>query len=500
MGRLRPHARASSWSCHRAVAPIRAHRRRTGSAPIERAEGDRGPTARIPAADDELVVERGRRRIRQASSASAVEVAADPGHHHAGASTSPTATQEPTDWTDGQAVRTFPMTVVGVVRQPMDGGRRPSRRTAMAVTGPRLGCGEHFDERDAVLPERGGPPAPRRRRRPRVPRAASARLYGRDDLTIKDLADDIKRVENSTGLERTGLLLFAAAALVASVVLVGQAFLRSAHAGADSVPDAAGHGPGTTGPRPGLAMPHVVTVADRRRSSPPSPCVGLSDGSRSASPADSIPTSVCGCALRTCSGGAARDRPSLAALAVSRPRRSVATRSGLRSTRWWAGPHGRRRLRLGAPVPAGGRGQPGAGPAGASRLGPGPAQRSWPASARCWAWWAAFTLVGGIDDALAHPARSGRQLGRRCRRRRRSRRGSGCGDDGRVRDLALARRVASQVDGRDAPVYAVEPLKGAMDVRRPRGPGARRVPDEVLLGARTAKVLGRSIGDDVTRR
>ena len=37
-------------------------------------------------------------------------------------------------------------------------------------------------------------------------------VYGRDDIPVKDLSDDVKRVQNSTDLERTALLLFAAAA------------------------------------------------------------------------------------------------------------------------------------------------------------------------------------------------------------------------------------------------------------------------------------------------
>src|SRR5262249_40772172 len=54
-----------------------------------------------------------------------------------------------------------------------------------------------------------------------------AQVYGRSDIPIKDLSDDVKRVEESTNLERNALLLFALAALIASFVLVGQAFLRS---------------------------------------------------------------------------------------------------------------------------------------------------------------------------------------------------------------------------------------------------------------------------------
>jgi hypothetical protein len=66
-----------------------------------------------------------------------------------------------------------------------------------------------------------------------------------------------------------------------------------------------------------------------------------------------------------------------------------------------------------------------------------------------------------------------------------------------VDDLALARRAPSQVGGRDVPVYTVEPVKGTMGftVLEGRAPDG---PDEVVLGARTAKVLGLGIGDEVT--
>ena len=40
-----------------------------------------------------------------------------------------------------------------------------------------------------------------------------AEVYGRSDIPVKDLSEDIKRVETATDLERTGLLLFAGAAL-----------------------------------------------------------------------------------------------------------------------------------------------------------------------------------------------------------------------------------------------------------------------------------------------
>jgi hypothetical protein len=63
-----------------------------------------------------------------------------------------------------------------------------------------------------------------------------ARAYGRADIPVKDLADDIKRVQRSLEVERTAVLLFAAAVVLASVVLVGQAVARSVRTGSGSVP------------------------------------------------------------------------------------------------------------------------------------------------------------------------------------------------------------------------------------------------------------------------
>ena len=87
-----------------------------------------------------------------------------------------------------------------------------------------------------------------------------AQVYGRSDIPVKDLSDDVKRVQNSTGVERSALLLFAAAAALASLVLVGQAFVRSTQAEADAVPVLNAMGLDPPALVIGLALPHVVTV------------------------------------------------------------------------------------------------------------------------------------------------------------------------------------------------------------------------------------------------
>ena len=56
------------------------------------------------------------------------------------------------------------------------------------------------------------------------------------DIPIRDTVEDNKRVEHATDLERTGLLLFAAAVALAGLMLVGQAIARVVFAIGDSAP------------------------------------------------------------------------------------------------------------------------------------------------------------------------------------------------------------------------------------------------------------------------
>jgi ABC-type lipoprotein release transport system permease subunit len=395
--------------------------------------------------------------------------------------------QEPEDWTTAQGPK-FTMRIVGVVRQPMVGAVSFAS-DPFAATGPGFAAA-HFGEltpyfQNAVVRLRNGADD--------VPafREGIRRVYGQD-LIIKDLADDIKRVENSTGLERTGLLLFAAAVLIASIVLVGQAFLRSAHAGADAVPTLRSMGMGPRSLVRGIALPHLLTVA----------VTIVVAGTTAALLSTRFPI---GLARRLDPDTGMRLRPAyvlggallvgFAALVATAVSAVLAIRASLRHASG-----GRVRMvgaasRAGAPVPAA---------VGASLALEQPA-RAGSAQVRPALLAAvgavlgvigAITLVGGIDDALANPARSGvnwdvgidgadEELAESMQ------------DDRRVADLALARRAPSQVGGKDAPVYTIESLKGRMDFsvlegRAPEGP------DETLLGPRTAKVLGLGIGDEVT--
>ena len=84
---------------------------------------------------------------------------------------------------------------------------------------------------------------------------------GIPNMPVRDLAQDNKRITNGTDLERTGLLLFAAAAFFAGLVLVGQALTRVVYAIAEARP--ALHAMGLTRGQlaMGLVAPFAVTAA-----------------------------------------------------------------------------------------------------------------------------------------------------------------------------------------------------------------------------------------------
>ncbi len=87
-----------------------------------------------------------------------------------------------------------------------------------------------------------------------------ARSYGRDDIPIKDLSDDVKRVQRSLDVERTAVLLFAGAVILAAVVLIGQAFVRSVRAGSENVPVLRAMGLSRDGLIGGLVAPHALSI------------------------------------------------------------------------------------------------------------------------------------------------------------------------------------------------------------------------------------------------
>jgi ABC-type lipoprotein release transport system permease subunit len=318
-----------------------------------------------------------------------------------------------------------------------------------------------------------------------------AQVYGRSDIPIKDLSDDIKRVQNATHLERNALLLFAAAALLASLVLVGQAFVRSVQAESDAVPTLSAMGLDPRSLAAGLALPHVVTVA--------------------VAAVVTVLTTVV-LSARFPIGLARRVDPDLGyrvqplyllggATAAIVATAAMAIGASWLTTRTALGRTTARRTRIvgavsrrGASVPAavgaslaleqtGGKGAVPVRPALAA------------ATVAVLGVVGAVTLVGGIDDALHEPARSGRSWQLEATPTSVDQLETITQVPG-VRSAALVSRFAATVDERDVPFYAIDDLKGASRFVVLRG----RTPEgdeEVMLGARSAKVLGAGIGDEI---
>src|SRR5438874_1746230 len=81
------------------------------------------------------------------------------------------------------------------------------------------------------------------------------------DIPVRDLGEDRKRITHGTDLERTGLLLFAAAVALAGMVLVGQALTRTVYGITEPVPEL--RAVGFTGPNVvlGALLPMTLTAA-----------------------------------------------------------------------------------------------------------------------------------------------------------------------------------------------------------------------------------------------
>ena len=91
--------------------------------------------------------------------------------------------------------------------------------------------------------------------------AEVARLYPDRNVPVYDLAAAAKRVTNGTTLERSGLLLFAAAVALAGLVIVGQALTRSVRAAGGDVPVLAAVGFTQRDAARALALPYCLSVA-----------------------------------------------------------------------------------------------------------------------------------------------------------------------------------------------------------------------------------------------
>lgn len=389
--------------------------------------------------------------------------------------------------------------VVGVVRQPMESVLSFSSGAAVWV-GPawaeaHLASSAVGFTNAVVRLRRGAADIP-------AFEAGIARVYGRSDLPVKDLSDDIKRVERSLDVERSALLLFAAAVIAATVVLIGQAFARSVRTGSAMAPTLQALGLDRSGLMTGLVAPHIVTIVAAALTAAATAValsyrfpIGLGrrldpeTGTHLGWPALAVGIAVTVAAAAVACG-----------LVAWRTVRQLTPRSRMRHTRLIGAA-----TRAGATVPVA---------LGASMaLEPAPARAG--ATTRPALVAAivgvlgvvgAVTLVAGIDDALHRPERIGQtwdleasplvdpsaldalieQTTTKLARNR------------DVGAFALMSRVATVVDRKgDVPLYALRTLGGSMRFTTLQGRAPVAV-DEVALGPRTTSAIGARIGDTIT--
>ena len=317
---------------------------------------------------------------------------------------------------------------------------------------------------------------------------------GVENIPVRDLAQDNKRITNGTDLERTGLLLFAAAAFLAGVVLVGQAITRVVYAIAEARPALQAMGLTRGELALGLLAPLGLTAAVAGVFtgvlalvlSPLFP-IGLA-GRLEPDPGFDADWLVLGLGVLTMvlltmliAGGAA--------VRATSPRRGRAERE----------PKVLRRVRSVAPLPV----AIGAGLA----LERGRGERSlpvWPAIAGAVAAVVgvvgALGLLAGIDDALAERTRSGQVLDGEIHiddtitaaRAVRAVRATP-----EAREIAEQHRVALDIGSTGTAGYSLRPIRGDVhyELLEGRAPAS---PDEIALGPATAKGIDAAIGDRVT--
>lgn len=314
------------------------------------------------------------------------------------------------------------------------------------------------------------------------------------DIPIRDLVDDDKRVLHATDVERIGLLLFAAAAALASLMLVGQAVARSVYALGEDVPTLRALGLIRRQLIAGMTLPMVTaavvavaaTLATAVALSPAFP-VGLAgrlDPDRGVH-VDATVVLV----------GAIVAGISVLVLAVLAAWRASKAHRAARAGRSSPALRAVRRV---APLPIG----IGAGLA----LERGRGDRSLPtrpaiigAVAAVAGVVGSFGLIHGIDDALRTPARAGQVWDVTAFPESRAdlrRVEKAVATDPEVSAAGIIDRIPMEVDGAAIPVYAVRPIRGLRPFTLVMG-HAPRGRDEVALGPASARALGKRPGDHV---
>ena len=333
-----------------------------------------------------------------------------------------------------------------------------------------------------------------------IPRfeAEVARLYPGRGVPVYDLADAGKRVTNGTGLERNGLLLFAAAVGLAGLVVLGQALTRSVQSGSGDVPTLVALGFSRQQAAWALALPHllsgvvavVVTVATAVVLSPRYP-IGLG---RRVEPDVGLHLD-----LPVLAGGAALVVVALVAgVGLTAWRAAAPARDPLWGTRRSAVVAAL--LRIGAPPTI----SIGAGLA----LEPGRGQRALPtrpalvgACAGALGVIGAMTLAAGIGDATHHAERFGSvwdvEVGWNAEPDAAFHAAvDHLAHDPDVTDVARVARMTLPVGDAVVPFYSLEDVTGStrfvvLHGRPPERDG------EVVLGPDTAATFGVGLGDQV---
>ena len=326
--------------------------------------------------------------------------------------------------------------------------------------------------------------------------AEVARRYPGRGVPVYDLATAGKRVTNGTDLERSGLLLFALAVVLAGLVIVGQALTRSVRAAGDDVPTLAALGFSRGDRALALALPHVVSVAVAVATSALL-AIGLSSRfpiglGRRVDPDVGwhldLPVIAAGAAVVALVLGAAVLWTAWRAASAA-PKAAVVRQSAIAA----------RVRRLGAPVTV----STGVGLA----LEPGRGQRALPtrpalvgAVVGVLGVIGGLTLAAGISDATSHPERFGAVWdvaafveeeptddfvaapGRMA-------------DLRGVVDVARVARLTIPVEDMVLPFYAIDDVEGSTEFVLLDGRAPRQ--GEVALGPDSADGFGVGIGDDI---
>jgi len=332
-----------------------------------------------------------------------------------------------------------------------------------------------------------------------IPRleAEVARRYPGRGVPVYDLAAAGKRVTNGTDLERSGLLLFAGAVVVAGMVIIGQALTRSVRAAGADVPTLAALGFSRRDAAYALALPHVVSavvaaVVAMALAVALSPRFPIGLGRRVDPDVGlhvDVPVAAGGAVLVVAAlGGAVAWTAWRAAATVGK--RPWSARSGIASML----------LRIGAPVST----SIGAGLA----LEPGRGQRALPtrpalvgATTGVLGVIGALTLGAGIDDASHHPERFGAVWDVEVTVLDEPDEAFLSAPDTLAADpdvAAVARvaRLTLPVGDLVLPFYALDEIEGSMDFALLGGRPPHRS-GEVVLGPDSAKTLGVGVGDEI---